>query len=332
MSKGLTGLVNLGNTCFMNTIIQCMSHTYELNHILDTFSFKQGNKEQIILKEWDELRRLMWSENCTISPGGFLSNLQKYALEKGYNDFAHHNQNDVSEFLFFLINEFHNGMKREVKMTIVGDEKNDMDKVAMKCYKMFKTMYEKEYSEIIRLFFGIQLSTIYDGSHKVMNTIPEPYFILSVPIPEKKGHITLKDCFTLYTSTQCLENDNMLYNEKTKKKEVVYKKITFFTTPTILVIDIRRYTNRRTKNYSHIDIPLENFDLEEFVDGYYKETHIYDLYGICNHSGSIHSGHYYAYIKNGEDWYLFDDATIEKTPVEKIVTRDAYCLFYRKKK
>ena len=119
--EGLTGLQNLGNTCFMNSTLQCLSHTYELNDFLDKESYKKNLRkipESLILMEWDKLRQLMWSENCIISPGGFLSSVQKVAKIKDRMLFTGFAQNDLPEFLLFILESFNTSIQREVNMEI----------------------------------------------------------------------------------------------------------------------------------------------------------------------------------------------------------------------
>ena len=55
---------------------------------------------------------------------------------------------------------FHESIKREVEMNIKGNIKNDTDKLAIECYKMIKNMYKNEYSEFLKMFYGICVSEI----------------------------------------------------------------------------------------------------------------------------------------------------------------------------
>jgi ubiquitin carboxyl-terminal hydrolase 8 len=333
---GLSGLANLGNTCFINSCMQIFSHTPELNKLLDNEQYKRrlNNKpESRLLVEWDDLRKILWSKNCVIAPGKFLNAVQQIARIKHIDIFTGYSQNDLPEFMLFIIDCFHISLTRETKMTISGNATNNTDKIAIQCFEMIKQMYSKDYSEIWELFYAIHISEIRTiDTNDILERTPEPFFVIDLPIPLDNKQPSLKQCFDLYTEGEVLEGDNAWYNEKTKQKQSIRKKITFWSFPPVLVIDFKRFNARNQKNQILIDFPLDNLDLSEYVVGYNKKSYQYELYGICNHSGGVMGGHYTSFVKNTNGkWYHFNDTSVNEVDERTLVSPKAYCLFYRKK-
>lgn len=336
-NKGLSGLSNLGNTCFLNACMQVLSHTYELNDFLNLETYKRRLKnkyESAMLIEWDDLRKLLWSENCIVSPVKFVKTVQKLAQIKGQELFTGYDQNDMTEFLIFVIDCFHESLSREVNMNIIGTVVNERDKIAMICFERIKQMYSNDYSEIWNIFYGIQVShLISEETEKIMSMTPEPYFIINLPIPPNMNQPSLLDCFDLYVEPEIMDGDNCVLNELTDKKEAAKKTLSFWSFPTVLVIDIKRFNSSNKKKQNLVDFPIDNLNLSKYVIGYNKESYVYDLYGVCNHSGSVLGGHYTSFVKNANGkWYHCDDTNItEVTNPQQIVTPKAYCFFYRKR-
>jgi len=336
--KGITGLVNVGNTCYLNSCMQLMSHTYELNFFLKDGEYKKKlNKipDSIILLEWDKLREIMWSNNCTVAPHGFVNAIRKVATIKKRDLFTGNAQNDLQEFLLFIVDCLHNSLAREVDMSISGISQNQTDELAKTCYSMIKDMYKKEYSEILGIFYGVHVSEISNlETGESLSLRPEPFSVLSLSLPPNtdKQPITIYDCFDLYCEKELLDGDNKWFNEKTNSKESVKRGIIFWSLPEVLIIDLKRWNGYTRKNNNIVHTPLENVDFSKYVKGYNKETYIYDLYGVCNHHGGVQGGHYTAFVKNANGkWYHYNDTRVNEVPDNKVITQQTYCLFYRKK-
>jgi len=321
--KGFSGIKNLGNTCFLNSCIQILSHTYELNNLINNISMgididtiaadedtDQKNGEQnydkqdaLLTKEYNDLIQLMWKQNVIITPNRFLSVLQYVARIKNKEIFTGFAQNDATEFLQFL----------------------------MDCLENVCAKDDSHRRKINDIFYGKLISTICSINEgeppKIVSKQSEPFFILNVPIPHKNNGTlspTIKDCIAKFTDCEVLDGDNKWYNENTKQYEEVIKKYDFETFPQILVITLKRFHNIN-KN----DVLVLFDEILEFCD----ENHVkYELYGVCNHYGNAFFGHYTAFVKhNSGQWIHFNDHSVEKvTEFSSIVTSNAYCLFYRK--
>jgi ubiquitin C-terminal hydrolase len=332
-NKGLTGLANLGNTCYLNSCLQTMSHTYEFNDIINNLNYKElelktKNKEAFnILIQYKKLLDLMWSKNCTVSPRGFVYSIQQYSKQKHNSFFCNFSQNDLQEFLMFLFDAFHLGISTDNTNFKNCISNNDTEE---KYFKMMDNNFKNDYSDIINLFYGASYSEISSiENNKILSVSFQPFFVLNLSMPNKKN-ITILDCLDLYLTSEELIDDNAWFNNETNSKENVSKRDIIWKLPKILIIHLKRWDLTGKKNQNIIQFDLE-YDFSKYVNNTDNNDNNYELYSISNHQGNSNGGHYTTYVKNANNkWYEFNDTHIKEISNDLLISNKAYCLFYRK--
>jgi ubiquitin C-terminal hydrolase len=342
--NGKRGLCNIGNTCFMNSALQCIGHNEDLRHILLNDNLKiNNNKQGEITKEWIRLMKALWNEKTQVCralrPLSFYKKFIIYVLRKGHSHFRGYSQNDVQEFIILLLDIFHESIKRKVDIRICGNPLNKKDEMAMEAAKSFKNYFEKDYSEIIYLFYGqIQSNIIDSKTGKIISISYEPICHFNLPIPYldyledndiENIDIHITDCFDVFCEEEELDEENLF--EQNGKMISIEKKINIWEFPKILMVTFKRFDENLQKNNHFINFPLKNLDLSPYCLNYTNSSAKFNLFGVCNHSGGVRGGHYYAYCLGDDNkWREFNDNQVSEILVENVVSSHAYVLFYKK--
>ena len=336
--KGYSGLENIGNTCFINSCLQIMKEIKQLDSIFQIKSKNnliKTNINGVLFCEWYNLNHIMKKTNGVIKPNRFIDILQKYAKDTNKVLFTGWAQNDIQEFFMLLIEGFHNSISTKKKIYIDGSPKNDIDKLAVKCFQQKSLEYKDCYSEINELFHGVSVTFIQGLKSRDTTYKPDLYSFISLPIIEGKTTCNnIYDCFKTYIKPELLDGDNKWLNDNKNIKEAAVKYVKFWDFPNVLFIMFKRFSpNLRNKINTVVDFPIDHLDLSPFVCGYKPHTYVYELFGVCNHSGGLMGGHYTAFVRNTyNEWLLYNDNNISKVSnLNDIVSAKAYCLFYRKK-
>lgn len=182
---GLAGLQNLGNTCFMNSALQCLVHTPDLaQYFLGDYSDEintenpLGMHGELALAFGDLLRKLWSSGRTAVAPRAFKGKLARFAPQ-----FSGYNQHDSQELLAFLLDGLHedlNRVKQKPYIEMKDSGGRPDEEVANECWKNHKARND---SLIVDVFQGQYKSTLVCPVCSKVSITFDPFMYLTLPLP-----------------------------------------------------------------------------------------------------------------------------------------------------
>lgn len=323
--NGLSGLENIGNTCYSNSIIQCLSSTLELTDFFLTnqhlqFQHKKLNYEYYVVLSYMSVLTKLWDKNGIVVPKSLKENVGKFERK-----FMGVKQQDSHEYLVCLLTLLHKALSYEIDVVIHGESKCFLDTLLMKSFNRFKDMYENDYSIITKIFDGQFINTTECGSGdcEYIDYQFDIYRELSIGVEED----------TLEGNLQNFFKSEILSDWKCERcgSEVNKRRLELWTIPNHLIIHLKRFDNNTEKIEKMISYPL-TLDLTRYISDIKgcKSKHIYTLYAINCHSGDSKGGHYWSMTKRLDNqWYIFNDSDVSRvSDYNQLNTNGAYILFY----
>ncbi len=186
--RGLVTLGNIGNTCYMNSSLQCLSNCKILTNFFLQDCYKPfvnrknsiGSKGKIVEAYAELIKHLWYGQNRMIEPYRL-----KYECGIVSNLFADYNQQDSQEFISFLLNELHEDLNIAANKPYIEKNDNLFFNSDFEEFKYNKNNFlDRNQSIIIDLFYGMFKSTIVcpNENCKKVSKSYEPYSFISIPI------------------------------------------------------------------------------------------------------------------------------------------------------
>ncbi|KAM9479292.1 ubiquitin carboxyl-terminal hydrolase 46-like isoform 1-T1 [Salvelinus alpinus] len=345
------GLVNFGNTCYCNSVLQALYFCRPFRENVLAYKAQQKKKENLLTCLADLFHSITTQKKKVgvIPPKKFISRLRKE------NDlFDNYMQQDAHEFLNYLLNTVADILLEEKKLNTVADillEEKKQEKQNGRLKNngtaiTTETELENKTTEptwVHDIFKGTLTNETRCLNCETVSSKDEDFLDLSVDVEQ---NTSITHCLRDFSNTETLCSEYKYYCEACCSKQEAQKRMRVKKLPMILALHLKRFKymeqlHRYTKLSYRVVFPLELRLFNTSGDSVNLDR-MYDLVAVVVHCGSgPNRGHYITIVKSHGFWLLFDDDIVEKIDAQAIeefygLTSDisknsesGYILFYQ---
>ncbi|CAI4034240.1 hypothetical protein SMKI_10G0230 [Saccharomyces mikatae IFO 1815] len=198
-ASGTTGLVNLGNTCYMNSALQCLVHIPQLRDYFLYDGYENEINEEnplgyhgYVARAFSDLIQKIFQNRLSVMQrnGAFPPSMFKSTVGHFNSMFSGYMQQDSQEFLAFLLDSLHEDLNRIIKKEYIekpslspGDDVDDWNVVKKLADDTWEMHLKRNCSVITDLFVGMYKSTLYCPECKNVSITFDPYNDVTLPLP-----------------------------------------------------------------------------------------------------------------------------------------------------
>ncbi|KAG0023562.1 Ubiquitin carboxyl-terminal hydrolase 35 [Podila clonocystis] len=303
---GKVGLVNLGNSCFMNSALRALYCSPEFKNAVLNSTQKVDSSKVMTTRLRETFVGLSTSRLSVFTPSPLYKTLPEW-LNDGH-------QQDAAEFTKILLSRL--------------EDESPLSK------------------DTLSSFRGVMINQVKCGTCGTVSTKKEDFYDLTVPLPKSEytDLQSVVDVFPS-EEILSEENRNMYFCDKCQSLQAATRFTMLGALPYNLIVSLNRFefdTMRSRRVKMNTPIHLSESIRVRVQDS--QEAQVYDLYGVVIHSGeSANHGHYYTYAKEPDEpgsvvnWLLYNDTSISQSSFDgmqqvlKVSRADTpYMLFFRR--
>lgn len=327
-----SGLVNVGNTCFINASLQCLANTPPLVQWLLCNSHHSCcrvklEKQFCLFCEAERIVKTIHSKNSnssfSSSVGAANPNIIARRIKDISTTFKMGRQEDASEFLICLIDKIVDASLRSLQPP-------------ERLRPSSGTSYEQlcHSQTIFHDLFGLVLRSrvVCSRCHHTSDTFEVQYtWIVGV-----RNQNDVRQSLQQFVCNETLSGENLYRCIKCKQLVQAVKRYTLHKASKILLINLKRFEfGKNSHKLSHLVRYPEHLNVSQYMseESLNDQTFNYRLYAVLVHVGSsMHSGHYFSYVRSPNNrWYKADDTTMTPCDLNQVLQQHgAYILCYIK--